>query len=110
MDAEPEEGVEEAQLQEVVEDVGPGKAGTVLLVGIFAEGEMGREVVVGEETDDITDGEGDVDVDEVLQQPIDGVVDGDRQHTHDSEAEDLTKGLFLEQIPEFHGAKVVNNS
>ena len=106
VDTYPQEEVEETQLQEVVEDVGPGKARTVFLVGILTEREVGREVVVGKETDDVADGEGDVEVDPVLQQPVDGVVDGYSQYTYDSEADKLAKGLFFVHFLSFSTAKV----
>jgi len=105
--ANPEEEVKESQLEEIVENMGACKSGSVARVGMFTEGEMGREVVIGEEADDIAEGEGDVDIDEVLQQPVNSVVDGNGQHTNDSEAEDLTKRLSFEQIFDFHGAKIV---
>ena len=95
VDTYPQEEVEETQLQEVVEDVGTCKAGTVALAGLLTEREVGGEVVVGKETDDVADGEGDVEVDPVLQQPVDGVVDGYSQYTDDSKADELAKGLFF---------------
>ena len=106
VDTEPEKEVEQAQLQEVVEDVGSGEASPVAGVGMLAEGEVGREVVVGEEADDIAHGEGDVELYPVLQQPVDGIVDGDGQHADDAEAEQLAEGLAFEQIFDFHAAKV----
>ena len=95
VDTYPQEEVEETQLQEVVEDVGTCKAGTVARAGLFTEREVGGEVVVGKETDDVADGEGYVEVDPVLQQPVDGVVDGYSQYTDDSKADELAKGLFF---------------
>ena len=105
--AHPEEEVEEAQLQEIVEDVGAGKACTVAGIGVLAEREVGGEVVVGKETDDIADGEGDVEIDEILQEPVDGVMDGDSQDAHYPKAEQLAKGLRFCQFFDFHGAKVL---
>ena len=107
VDTYPQEEVEETQLQEVVEDVGTCKSGAVARAGLLTEREVGGEVVVGKEADDVADGESDVEVDPVLQQPVDGVVDGYSQYTDDSEAEQLANGLFLCQIFDFHGAKVV---
>ena len=106
VDTDPQEEVEETQLQEVVEDVGTRKASTVFLVGGLTEREVGREVVVSKETDDVADGEGDVEVDPVLQQPVDGVVDGYSQYTHHSEADKLAKGLFFVHFLSISTAKV----
>ena len=105
--AYPEEEIKQTQLQEIIKDVGPGEACAVLGGGVGTEGEVGREVVVGKETNHIANGEGDVKIDKVLQNPVDGVVDGYGQYTDYSEAEQLANGLFLCQIFDFHGAKVV---
>ena len=107
--AYPEEEIKQTQLQEIVKDVGPGEACAVLGGGVGTEGEVGREVVVGKETNHIANGEGDVKIDKVLQDPVDGVVDGYSQNAYYSEAEQLANGLFLCQIFDFHGAKVQIN-
>ena len=62
----PEEEVEQANLQEIVEYVGSNKSCSVLLWGFLAEGEVSRQVVVEEETDEIADGIGHIDIDPVL--------------------------------------------
>ena len=104
--AHPEEEIKQAQLQEIIKDVGPGKACAVLGGGIGTEREMGREVIVSKETNDIADGEGDVKIYPILQNPIDGVVDGYGQNSHYAEPEQLANGLFTCQFFDFHAAKV----
>ena len=86
--------------------ISTSEASSVAGVGMLAEGEVGGEIVVGEEADDIAYGEGDVDIYPVLQQPVDGIVDGDGQDTDDAEAENLAEDFATEQFVEFHGAKV----
>ena len=77
-----EEEVEETDLQEVVEEVGSGKSDAVLGRGLLLEGEMGREIVIGTEAEHVADGESHVDIDPVLQDPIDGIVGENGKHTH----------------------------
>ena len=66
VDAKPEEEIEKTQLQEIVEDVGTGEACTVFCRSMLAEGEVCRQVVVGEEAHYIADGKGDIDIDPEL--------------------------------------------
>ena len=72
----PQEEVEQHDVQTVVEQVGTTKAKAVLRGGLFLEREVGRQPVVHQETEPIADGIGYVHIDPVLQDPVDDVVDG----------------------------------
>ena len=103
-ESHPEPEVEEGDLQAVVEEVGSAEADSVALGGFLVEGEMGGEIVVDEEAEDIADGIGDIDVEPVLQQPVEGVVDGGGDDTDDAEAQNFAQCFFL------HGCKdTINN-
>ena len=65
-------------MQQVVHQMGTPETDAVLGRGLLMEGEVGGEVIIHQETQRIADGIGYVDVDPVLQHPVDGIVDAGR--------------------------------
>ena len=106
-ETEPQEEVEEHDMQEIVEEMRTAEADAVLRRGLLLEGEVGREVVVHQETEHVADGVGHVDVDPVLQDPVDGIMDGGCRGAHDAESYQFAKCFFLLHIYGFLVAKVL---
>ena len=77
-EADPEEEVEEHDMQQIVHEVGPAEAQSVLRRSLLLKREVGREVVVHQEAQHVADGIGHVHLYPVLQYPVDGIVDGSR--------------------------------
>ena len=82
-------------MQEVVDQMGATKADAVLGRGLLLEGEVGGQPVVHQEAEHVADGIGHVDIDPVLEDPVDGIVDGGCRGAHDAEADKLTERFFL---------------
>ena len=95
VETNPQEEIEQTQLQKVIEDVGACKTCAVACRGVLAEREVGREVVISQKTEQVAYRIGDVDIDKMLQQPIDGQMDGRGQCAHDTKANDLTECFFF---------------
>ena len=55
---------------------------------------MSRQVVVEEETDEIADGVGHIDIDPMLQHPVDDIVDHRCNDAHHAKPQNLAKCLF----------------
>ena len=85
-EADPEEEVEEHDMQQIVHEVGPAEAQSVLRRSLLLKREVGREVVVHQEAQHVADGIGHVYLYPVLQYPVDGIVDGSRCGAHDAES------------------------
>ena len=94
-----QEDVEEDHLQQVVDDVGCTKACAVLDVGLRTEDVAGAHVIVEHKAGDIACRPGDVDINDQLEQPVDGIMDGGDQHTHDGEAYHFAQGLAIKGDP-----------
>lgn len=107
-EAEPEEQVEEDNVEPVVDEMGAAEAEAGFGGGVLAEGEVGGEVVVDQEAQHVANGVGDIDVDPMLQHPVDGVVDGGGRGAHDAEADELAEGLTFVHLLAILTAKVQN--
>lgn len=107
-EAQPEEKVEQHDVEQVVDQVGTAKTDAILGGGLLVEREARREVVVDQEAQDVTHGVGHVDIDPVLQHPVDDVVDGGSRGADNAEADEFAKGLFLVHLLAILTAKVQN--
>ena len=70
----PKEEVEQNDVQAIIHEMGSAEAYAVLGRSLLLEGEMGGHVIIGEETDDVSDRIGHIDVDPVLEDPVDDIV------------------------------------
>ena len=84
-----QEDIEEDHLQQVVDNVGHTEACAILDVGLRTEDVAGAHVIVEHKAGDIACRPRDVDIDDQLEQPIDGIMDGGDQHTHYGETNHL---------------------
>ena len=75
-EAQPEEEVQQHDVQAIVEQVGTTEADTVLGRSLLLESPVGTEPVVYNKTEHIADGIGHVHIDPVLQHPVDGIMNG----------------------------------
>jgi len=89
--AEPQEKVEQGELQDEVEAVGDAEAYAVPLGRGFLEREAGGEDVVEQEAREIAHGKSHARVDEQLEREIDAVVERSGRHAHHGEADGLAE-------------------
>ena len=78
--------------------MGSSESDTILGRGLLLECEMGGEIVVYQETEYVADGIGHVDIDPVLQHPVDGVMDSRRCGAYDSKTYQFAECFFLLHI------------
>ena len=69
-ETKPKEEVEQYDMEAVVHEVGTAKANAVLGRGLLLEGEVGRHIVIGQETEYIANGISHIDVDPMLENPV----------------------------------------
>ena len=105
-ESDPEEEVEEHDMQQVVHQMRPTESDAVLRRGLLLKREVGREVVVHQEAQHVADGIGHVHLYPVLQYPVDGIVDGSRCRTHDAESDQFAQRLFLLHVALILSAKI----
>ena len=106
-ESDPEEEVEEHDMQQVVHQMRPAEAQSILLRGLLLKREVGGQVVVHQETQHVADGIGHVHLNPVLQYPVDGIVDASRCGAHDTKPDQFAECLFLFDHILKYGAKIL---
>ena len=108
-ESDPEEEIEEHDMQQVIHQMRPAEAQSVLRRGLLLKREVGAQIVVHQKAYHVADGIGHVHLYPVLQYPIDGIVDGCRRGTHDAESDQFAQRFFLLHVAQFDG-KVTEKS
>jgi len=72
----PEEEIEKYNVQKIVHEMCTSKPNAILCRSLFLKGKMGRKIVVHEKAEDISNGIGYIDINPMLQYPIDNIVYG----------------------------------
>ena len=93
VDTEPYRHIEHGYLQEIVDGMGEGEAGAMAHAGLDAEGETGGGGEVEREADGIGDGHGQRGRQPGQQEPIDTVLYGGGDDSHDAKAYNLAHRL-----------------
>jgi hypothetical protein len=96
-DTKPNEKVQQADLQQVVEQVSPTETYTVFHRLFLAESETRRKHIIEHETDEIPQSVSHVDVHQVMQQPINSIMQGCGNHAYHPEAHKLKKRFSCKQ-------------
>lgn len=100
-EAYPEEEIEENNVQQVVCQVGKTETDAIFRRGLLLESEMGREVIVDEETQYVADGVGYIHIHPVHQYPVDAIVDGSRCGSNNTETDDLMDCFLIDHKTSF---------
>ena len=101
-DTQAEEDVEEHHVEQIVDQMGTTEPNAVLGRHGLAEREVGGEIIVEQQTEQIAYRVGHIDIDPMLQHPIDGIMGKGGHGAHHAETDNLAESLTVE----FHGGKV----
>ena len=104
-EANPQEEVEQNNMQAVVHEMCAAEADAVLCRCFLLKGEVGRHIVVGKETDHVAHRIGYIDVDPMLEYPVDDIVDCGRGGAHHSKTHELAVGLSFDHEVNDYGCK-----
>jgi len=105
-ETQPEEGIEKYDMQEIVYQMSPPEANAILGRSFLFEGEVSCQIIVDKETENISDGIGYVNINPVLEYPINDIVDGCCRRAHNAKPEQFSKSLLFIHIFLNYGAKL----
>ena len=94
--AQPDEKVEQSNLEKIIEEMGTGKTDAIFLVGVFVKCETGCCPVVEAKANHIANGIGNAFVNVRQKEQIDGVSDGNGRNANHTEPEQFPESFLTE--------------